>query len=717
MRILIKFRVPIKDYLLIHRGQFIVDIPEGQKRLAILKGKLQNGSITREQFSAGINQIRVQDSRGTWWQPDPSGQGWIFWDGTAWKQGILPAPTPPAPSTGAPGTISGSVDEFKAGMMDLKTFRQVSKEVPLAKRPQKWWDLLSIIGGVVAAVIWIIYSGMSPAGGGVDLLTVILMIAVPIALVWFRTSIDGLLLPVQPTRKKIPKFVLVGVGIVIPFLTAFILYNILGIANYPLIQANLIIGTLCSYVLVRDPVTNARTQPPGNRGRPALTILVVLISLLIVPVLADDCARDPTRAEDCLRTPGYAELISGTAAAGLSILVNGPIIIQTVAAGAGGGVSAGASAGAQTPPPTGYFENGQPYWGTGNSNDPFRDYPDANNPPYMPSPDGKGPIWGDGTSGNPFRDYPDLPVYDHTPTPPDAGTTPPATPPRKTLVTTPPSTSKSPPLTTPEPTSRTEPETEPETEETEPETEPKTEPETEPETEETEPELFEGETVPEKIIEGVEGVKGTLDDLNDKAGEMMDFVKDNNFHNFSPETKKKLENLQKKIKDSSDMVNDFLSGIKDNAEAVKDKIDTIKKLKKNLGEIMKNLDDLNKTIKDLPMDGRSKAMLNMIVGTADAAGRGFDEVLRNTLGDTVADAVNAKELGKDVGEAVGKTAENVTVRQRQILSDRELAVDVMGNKAFEEYEDMRKGQEEIDEYYRKKQAKADAEQKQRESYH
>ncbi len=331
-----------------------MDILEGQRRLAALNSQLQHGYITREQFSAGANQIRAQDSHGTWWQPDPGGRGWIFWDGTAWKPGIPPGSAnvpvqPPATPESRPAGAGGTGE----GMMDLKTFRQMSRDVPLAKRPQKWWDLLSIIGGVVAAVVWIIYSGMSPTGGGTDLLTVILMIAVPVALVMFRTPIDGLLLPIQPTRKKVPKLVLVGAGIVIPFLTAFILYNIFHIGNYPLIQANLIFGTLCSYILVRDPVLATGRQPPGNSGRPTLALLVILIPLLIIPVLADDCARDPTDAEDCLRTPGFAELISGTAAAGLAILVNGPIIIQTVAAGSGGGVSAGAGTGTGTTGGTG----------------------------------------------------------------------------------------------------------------------------------------------------------------------------------------------------------------------------------------------------------------------------------------------------------------------------------------------------------------------------
>ncbi|MFK5923645.1 MAG: RDD family protein, partial [Verrucomicrobiota bacterium] len=43
-------------------------------------------------------------------------------------------------------------------------------------------------------------------------------------------------------------------------------------------------------------------------------------------------------------------------------------------------------------------------YGTGTKDDPFRDYPDADRPPYMPNPDGTGPIYGSGTPEDPFRD-------------------------------------------------------------------------------------------------------------------------------------------------------------------------------------------------------------------------------------------------------------------------------------------------------------------------
>ncbi len=69
-------------------------------------------------------------------------------------------------------------------------------------------------------------------------------------------------------------------------------------------------------------------------------------SALVSPVLADDCMSDPLNAQDCLRTDGYAEGMAGLIATILSILINGPIIAQTLLQGA-----SGAATGVQPPAP------------------------------------------------------------------------------------------------------------------------------------------------------------------------------------------------------------------------------------------------------------------------------------------------------------------------------------------------------------------------------
>jgi hypothetical protein len=317
-----------------------MDFTQAEQQRHQLSGQLSRGQITHTDYTAAINAIRVTDSSGKWWQPDPAGTGWLCWDGKAWNKA-----TPPSKGTAVPGLELMSMDDFK----------KVSKDVPLAKRPQKWWDLLSILGGIAGAILWFLYGSVRSGQEGFDLITPLLMIGIPIVLVRFRPDFDQILLPLQPHRKKISKIILIGLGIAAPFLTAWILYNIFNISQYPLMQANIVVGTLTAYAITRDPQAGGILS--GKRpaaGTAMIIFTIMLCSCVIAPALADDCERDPLNAQDCLRTDGYAEGMAGLIATILSTLINGPIIAQTLLQGATG--AAGAGAGVQPPvtpePPT-----------------------------------------------------------------------------------------------------------------------------------------------------------------------------------------------------------------------------------------------------------------------------------------------------------------------------------------------------------------------------
>ncbi len=413
-----------------------MDFTEAEKQRIQLNIRLKQGQISPASYASAVNALRVTDTTGKIWQPDPYGSGWLYWNGSAWQTAVPPSAKEPERSK--------DFKEFKSSLMTVDEFRKVSKEVPLAKRPQKWWDLLSILGGVTGAVLWFLYGGIRSGQEGFDLITPLLMIGIPVILVWFRKDIDMILLPLQTQRKKISRIILIGLGIAAPFLTAWILYNIFFISQYPLMQANIILGTMISYAIVRDPVpasSQVQRQRPLTPSGIGIIFCAFLISLLTLPVMADDCASDPFNAQDCLRTNGFAETMAGAAAAGLGVLINGPIILQGILAGGSAAGSSGTMYGTGRPGDpyrdgntigevgpdgkiTPYPENAsQPpkIYGTGTRNDPYRDYPDANNPPW------KAPF-GDGSVQNPYSDTAP-PVFDPSPTPPDAPVQPPVTPP------------------------------------------------------------------------------------------------------------------------------------------------------------------------------------------------------------------------------------------------------------------------------------------------
>jgi hypothetical protein len=91
-----------------------IDFPSAEKERERLLSQLAGGQITRDAYVAAINGIRVTDAQGRWWQPDPSGKGWLSWNGSAWVPG-----TPPGlPGAGGlqPGTAKTFV-EFKNQLM------------------------------------------------------------------------------------------------------------------------------------------------------------------------------------------------------------------------------------------------------------------------------------------------------------------------------------------------------------------------------------------------------------------------------------------------------------------------------------------------------------------------------------------------------------------------------------------------------------------------
>jgi len=343
-----------------------MDFGEAAGRYTELQVQRQNGSLSDQQYRTLIDQLRVQDTRGTWWQPEPGGTGWIFWNGTQWQPGTptLPAqmsPVPPATPGQHPRDAAGKQDfsQFRSGIMDKEAFNRISKSVPWNKRPQQWWDRFSLTLGIVVAVVWFVYSSLTPlislVTRGVmteefDLISPLLMVAMPVFLIWKRKEIDNLLMPLQPSRKKLSQKLLIGMGIAIPFLTAFILYHIFQVSQYPLMYINIVIGTLISYMLVREPVLADQYRRNPHTGRtPDFRVplfLLIGISVIVRVVLADDCLTDPLNARDCMRTTGTAELLSGGVSSGVSVAVNGPTMVQSLQDGGGSeGGSSGGSGG------------------------------------------------------------------------------------------------------------------------------------------------------------------------------------------------------------------------------------------------------------------------------------------------------------------------------------------------------------------------------------
>src|SRR5215207_7546608 len=68
---------------------------EADRRYAELKGQLDAGTISTEEFDAQRRRLMVQDAEGRWWAKSRKSGEWNYHDGSAWHPGIPPGYQPP----------------------------------------------------------------------------------------------------------------------------------------------------------------------------------------------------------------------------------------------------------------------------------------------------------------------------------------------------------------------------------------------------------------------------------------------------------------------------------------------------------------------------------------------------------------------------------------------------------------------------------------------
>jgi hypothetical protein len=83
-----------------------MDFKEAESKYFELKGRLDAGALTAEDFRAAIAELRVQDSEGRHWAVEGQSGGWLMYDGTRWVPsqppgGVTPPP-PPAQAAARP---------------------------------------------------------------------------------------------------------------------------------------------------------------------------------------------------------------------------------------------------------------------------------------------------------------------------------------------------------------------------------------------------------------------------------------------------------------------------------------------------------------------------------------------------------------------------------------------------------------------------------------
>jgi hypothetical protein len=115
------------------------------------------------------------------------------------------------------------------------------------------WDVVTLVGASIVAGLWYYYSSLAETKP--DLKSALAIVLLPLFFIVFRRFIDRLLVPLQPLRNQIPRLVRLGIGLAVPFLVANYLYST-GSSQFEYMFRTVVISTLISYVILRNPTTD-----------------------------------------------------------------------------------------------------------------------------------------------------------------------------------------------------------------------------------------------------------------------------------------------------------------------------------------------------------------------------------------------------------------------------------------------------------------------------
>jgi hypothetical protein len=74
-----------------------MDFKEAESKYYELKGRLDAGALTPDQFAGEVANLRIQDDQGQYWTVDAATGGWLRYDGSKWVPARASGSAPPSP--------------------------------------------------------------------------------------------------------------------------------------------------------------------------------------------------------------------------------------------------------------------------------------------------------------------------------------------------------------------------------------------------------------------------------------------------------------------------------------------------------------------------------------------------------------------------------------------------------------------------------------------
>jgi len=191
-----------------------------------------------------VQKLRWQDSSRVWWTINQEGVPLRF-DGQKWVPAQPPQVVPNPPQAPAQ-TLAPSPRPVQAPPKTRTTKSGFSLK--------KFTPILALIPSLVCGGAWFLYTimGMFKSGNiwGIDCITPLFVIGLPLLFWLFKKPIDKLLLPLKPSIQRVPKLLRLGVALAIPLLLSCGC-STLSSSGYLALNVSTFVSVMTAAVLLR----------------------------------------------------------------------------------------------------------------------------------------------------------------------------------------------------------------------------------------------------------------------------------------------------------------------------------------------------------------------------------------------------------------------------------------------------------------------------------
>jgi len=215
-----------------------------QQRYQQLHAKREAGQVSQQQFMAEVQKLRWQDGSRVWWKINPEGD-FLRFEGQQWVPAQPPQiiPNPPPVPANAP---AASPRPIQAPPKTSTTKSGFSSK--------KFTPILAIVPSLVCGGAWFLYTfmGVFTSGSiwGIDCLTPLIVVGLPLLFWLFKKPLDKLFLPLKPGIQRVPKPLRLGIALAVPLLLSCGCSTLIP-SGYLALNASSFVSVMTAAVLLR----------------------------------------------------------------------------------------------------------------------------------------------------------------------------------------------------------------------------------------------------------------------------------------------------------------------------------------------------------------------------------------------------------------------------------------------------------------------------------